>query len=307
VLSFITRRVVGAIIVLLGISIVTFLLLYAVPSDPARMIAGPKASVATLMAIRHNLGLDQPLQIQYLDYMKRLFHGDLGTSFIYNAPVAQLLFTKLGATIPLAIGCWISELVIGIPLGIYTARRARKTADYVVSILALVGISIPVFWLGLILLYYLGFKIPIFPLGGNDNGIMSLILPSLTYGITGAAVYTRLLKSSMLEVLGQDYIRTARAKGASERRVVWRHVMRNALIPVITFGGIDIGYLLSGVILIEVTFNWNGLGIFAYEAIQQSDIPVVMGTVLLAASFTVLFNLIVDILYVFIDPRIRYE
>lgn len=306
-LSFITRRTIGALIVLIGISIITFLLLYAVPSDPARIIAGPKASAATLMAIRHNLGLDQPVPIQYIDYMKRLLHGDLGTSFIYNAPVAQLLFRKLGATIPLAIGCWVAELIIGIPLGIYTARRARKVSDYIVSILALIGISLPVFWLGLILLYYLGFKFPVFPLGGNDNGIMSLILPSLTYGVTGAAVYTRLLKSSMLEVLSQDYVRTARAKGASERRVVWGHVMRNALIPVITFGGIDIGYLLSGVILIEVTFNWNGLGIFAYEAIQQSDIPVVMGTVLLAATFTVLFNLIVDILYVFIDPRIRYE
>lgn len=305
-LSYIFRRILGSLIVVIGISIITFLLVYAVPSDPARMIVGPKASAAVVEAVRVKLGLNLPLPVQYLHYMENLFVGNLGTSYVYNMPVASLIWNRLGTTATLASGAWIAELIIGIPLGIYTARRARKLSDYVVSALALVGISLPVQWLGMVLLYQFAFKWPIFPLSATE-GIRSLILPALTYGVTGAAVYTRLLKSSMLEVLGQDYVRTARAKGASERRVVWRHVMRNAIIPVVTFGGIDIGTLLSGVVLIEVTFNWNGLGTLAYEAIQQSDIPVVMGTVLLTAVLVVLFNLLVDILYGFIDPRIRYE
>lgn len=305
-LSYIIRRLGGALVVLFGISVVTFLLAYAIPSDPARMIAGPKASIETVMAIRHSLGLDKPLPIQYLDYVWRLIHGNLGMSYVYNLPVATLIAQRFGPTAILALACWIAELVIGIPLGIFTARRARKASDYIVSILALVGISILVPWLGIVLLYWLGFKFPIFPLGGA-GGISHLILPALTFGITGAAAYTRLLKSSMLEVLGQDYVRTARAKGASEGRVVNRHVIRNALIPVITYGGIDVGYLLGGVVLLEVTFNWNGLGILAYNAISENDVPVIMGTVLLTALLVVLFNLLVDIAYVFVDPRIRYS
>jgi ABC-type dipeptide/oligopeptide/nickel transport system permease component len=306
VLSYIIRRLGGALAVLFGISIVTFILAYAVPSDPARMIAGPKASLATVMAIRHQLGLDAPIYVQYIRYIWRLLHLNLGMSYVYNLPVTTLIAQRIWPTASLALSAWIAELVIGIPLGIYTARRARKLADYVVSILALVGISLLIPWLGIVLLYWLGFKIPIFPLGGT-GGITHLILPALTYGITGAAAYTRLLKSSMLEVLRQDYVRTARAKGATESRVVNRHVIRNALIPVITYGGIDVGYLLGGVVLLEVTFNWNGLGILAYNAISESDIPVIMGTVLLTALLVVLFNLLVDIVYVFVDPRIRYS
>jgi peptide/nickel transport system permease protein len=306
VASYIVRRLGGALIVVFGISVVTFLLVYAIPSDPARMIAGQKATPQVIAQIRHNLGLDQPLIVQYIHYLWKLVQGNLGTSYIYNQPVGTLIGQRLGPTLLLALGCWIAELIIGIPLGIYTARRARKKSDYFVSSLALVGISLPVFWLGLLLLYWLGYKLPIFPLGGS-SGFQSLILPSLTYGVTGAAYYTRLLKASMLEVMGQDYVRTARAKGASERRVIWRHVVRNALIPVVTFGGIDIGYLLTGVVLIENTFNWNGLGVLSYEAIPQSDIPVIMGTVLLTALVVVAFTLIVDVIYAFVDPRIRYS
>lgn len=304
--SYIVRRLGGALIVLFGISVVTFLLIYAIPADPARMIAGQKATPQIIAQVRHNLGLDQPLFIQYIHYIGGLLRGNLGTSYIYNQPVSTLIAQRLGPTLLLALGCWLAELIIGIPLGIYTARRARKTGDYIVSALALVGISLPVFWLGLWLLYWFGFKFPIFPLGGS-GGFQNLILPSLTYGITGAAYYTRLLKASMLEVMGKDYVRTARAKGASESRVIWRHVMRNALIPVVTFGGIDIGYLLTGVVLIENTFNWNGLGVLSYEAIQQTDIPVIMGTVLFTAVVVVFFTLVVDVVYGFIDPRIRYS
>lgn len=305
-LSYIIRRVIGAIVVLFLISVIAFAMLYMVPSDPARMIAGVHASATTLAEIRHNLGLDKPVPVQYVDYLGRLLRGNLGTSYLYDRPVTALLSEKFLATLPLAVGAWLAELLIGIPLGIYTARRARKAGDYIVSALALVGLSMPVFWLGLILLYLLGFRLPIFPLGGN-NGFMSLILPSLTIGIVGAAYYLRLLKSSMLEVMGNDYVRTARAKGAGEGRVVWRHVVPNALIPVVTYAGIDIGILMGGLIMTEYTFNWNGIGMLTYTALQQTDIPVVMGTVLLAAVLVVVFNLLVDIVYVFIDPRIRYD
>ncbi|MCF8565388.1 ABC transporter permease [Alicyclobacillus tolerans] len=304
--AYVLRRLIGAVIVLWGISVITFFMIFAVPSDPALIIAGPHASPATLAAIRIKYGLNQPEPIQYLHYMGRLLHGNLGTSYVYNLPVAQMIWQRFGPTAELALAAFVAELLIGIPLGIYTAKHARKISDYFLSALALVGISLPVFWLGMILLYYFAYQIRIFPLGGT-GGIQYVILPALTYGITGAAVYLRLLRASMLEVLNQDYVRTARAKGASERRVTINHVLRNALIPVITFGGMDIGALLSGVILIEATFNWNGLGELAYQSISQLDTPIIMGTVMFAATFVVLFNLIVDILYGFIDPRIRYD
>lgn len=304
--GFIVRRIGANIIVLWGITVITFLLVFAIPADPARMIAGQKAPESVVITIRHQLGLDQPMPMQYWHYLVRLLHGDMGTSYIFNLPVTTMIGQRAGASLELALGCFIVELAIGLPLGMYTATHSRKLSDYLVSAAALVGISIPVFWLGMVLLFWFGFKLPIFPLGGY-GGIQYLILPSITYGITGAAVYTRLLKSSMLEVLNQDYTRTARAKGASESRVIWRHAFRNAVIPVITFGGIDIGYLLTGVLLIETTFNWNGLGALAFSAIQNLDIPVIMGTVTLAAVSTVFFNLIVDVLYAVIDPRIRYD
>jgi ABC-type dipeptide/oligopeptide/nickel transport system permease component len=308
VLTYIIRRIFQSIIVLFGISVIAFLLIYAVPADPARVIAGPKASAAVIAQIRLDLGLNLPIYLQYLHYMGALLHGNLGVSYIFHRPVTSMILERVGPTTELAIGCWIAELVIGIPLGIYTARHANTKRDMILSTLALVGISLPVYWLGLVLLYFFGFKIAIFPLGGyGDGAIQYLILPAITYGITGAAYYTRLLKSSMLEIMNSDYIRTARAKGASERRVIWRHVVRNALIPVVTFGGIDIGYLLAGVVLLEATFNWNGMGLLAYQSIENQDIPVIMGTVLLLACTVVLFNLLVDIAYGFVDPRIRYD
>lgn len=306
--SYIIRRIGQSIIVLFGISIIAFLLLYAVPADPARIIAGPHATKEVIDQIRQDLGLNLPIYVQYLHYIGNLLKGNLGTSYIFHTSVSSLIGQRVGPTAELALGCWIAELLIGIPLGIYTARHANKKRDILMSALALVGISLPVYWLGLIFLVVFAFHIQLFPLGGFGGGaIQYLVLPAITYGITGAAYYTRLLKSSMLDVMNQDYIRTARAKGASERRVIWRHVLRNALIPVVTFGGIDIGYLLAGVVLVEETFNWQGLGMLQVTSIQNQDIPVIMGTVLLLAVFVVLFNLIVDIVYSFIDPRIRYD
>jgi ABC-type dipeptide/oligopeptide/nickel transport system permease component len=305
VFAYIVRRIGGTLIVLFGISIVTFLLIYAIPADPARMIVGPKAPMSVVEAVRAQLGLNLPLPLRYLHYVWRLLHGDLGTSYIYNQPVLTMIAQRFGPTALLALLAWLSEVIIGIPLGIYTAQRARKVGDYIISAIAVVGLSLPVYWLGLVLLYWFAFKTRVFPLGGSMN-FQAFILPALTYGIVGFAYYQRLLKSSMLEVMSQDYVRTARAKGASEGRIIRRHVLRNALIPVVTFGGIDISYLLGGVVLIETTFNINGIGTLAYQAITNIDIPVIMGTVMLTAVIVVLFTLLVDILYAFIDPRIRY-
>lgn len=305
---YILRRVGQAIIVLIGVSIIAFLLLYAVPADPARIIAGPHATKDVVEQIRKDLGLNLPIYLQYLKYMGNLLRGNLGTSYIYHQPVSLMIGQRMPATAELALGCWIAELIIGIPLGIYTARRSTTKRAIIFSALALVGISIPVYWLGLLMLVAFGFKLQIFPLGGFGGGaIQYLILPALAYGITGAAYYTRLLHSSMLDIMNQDYVRTARAKGAGERRVIYRHVLRNALIPVTTFAGIDIGYLLAGVVLVEQTFNWPGMGLLSVQSIGNQDIPVIMGTVLLLAVFVVLFNLIVDIVYGLIDPRIRYD
>lgn len=306
--SYILRRIGQSIIVLIGVSLIAFLLLYAVPADPARIIAGPHATQQVVEQIRKNLGLNLPIYQQYLVYMWHLLQGNLGTSYIFSQPVSLLIGQRMGATAELALGCWIMELVIGIPLGIYTARRANTKRAILVSALALVGISVPVYWLGLILLVLFGFKLQWLPLGGFGGGaIQYLILPAVTYGITGAAYYTRLLHSSMIDIMNQDYIRTARAKGAAENRVIYRHVLRNALIPVTTFAGLDIGTLLAGVVLVEETFNWPGMGLLSVQSIGNQDIPVIMGTVLLLAVFVVLFNLIVDIVYGFLDPRIRYD
>lgn len=305
-LAYILRRLFIALIVLFGISIVSFILIYMIPADPARIIAGVHAPPNVLIAIRHQLGLDKPLPIQYLMYMGRLLHGNLGVSYIYNLPVSTMIIQRLPATLKLAFGGWVAELLIGIPLGMYTATHARKWGDYIVSTIALLGLSVPVFWLGLLMLYYIAFKLGILPIGGF-GGIQYLILPALSIGITGTAFYIRLLKSSMIEVMSQDFVRTARAKGASRRRVMWRHVLRNALLPVITYAGLDISYLMTGVVLVEAVFGWNGLGELAYQAIPNTDTPVIMGTVLLVAAVVVLFTLIVDIVYGFIDPRIRYD
>lgn len=305
-LSFIIRRILGSVIVLFFIAVITFIIVYAIPADPARMIVGPKAPMSVVLAVRHQLGLDQPMPLQFWHYLVRLLHGNLGTSYAYDQSVTSLIASRLGITAWLALACWVTELIIGIPLGIYTARRARKISDYIVSAIALVGLSIPIPFLGIELLYFFAFKHSWFPLGGQ-GGISHLILPGITYAITGGAYYIRLLKASMLEVLNQDYVRTARAKGAKESRVIWRHVIRNAIIPAVTYAGIDIGYLFAGIVLMEVTFNINGIGTLAFNAIGQMDIPVIMGTVLFAAVLVVVFNLIVDMLYAVIDPRIRYS
>lgn len=302
-LAYIVRRLIGALIVLVGISIITFLITFAVPGDPARMIVGPHATKQVVEMVRHNLGLDKPLYVQYLDYMGRLLRGNLGYSYNDNLPVWTLIRQRLGNTAELALGGWIVELAIGIPFGLIGALRHQKFIDYLSSFLATIGFSLPAFWLGMELIYNVAYKLHWFPIGGT-GGINHLVLPAITLGIVGAAVYQRLIKASMLEVFDQDYIRTARANGVPPLRVTFHHAFRNGIIPAVTYAGMDISFLLGGVVLIEQVFNYPGVGELAYMSINNLDVPVIMATVLLAATFVVFTNFIVDILYGFIDPRI---
>lgn len=305
-ISYIIRRLGGAVIVLLGISIITFVIAFLVPANPARAIVGPHAPESLVLQVDKQLGLDQPLPVRYVNYMNNLVHGNLGMSYVLDQPVTSLIEQRVGATAQLALAAWILEIVIGIPLGIISAVYDRKIIDHITSILALIGISLPVFFVGLELMYWIGFRLNWLPVGGT-GGFNYIILPGLTYAITGAAYYSRLLKASMLDVLSSDYIRTAKAKGASPARIIFGHALRNGIIPALTYGGIDVAALFGGVVVIEDVFGYSGLGQLAVQAISNLDVPVIMGTVLFATMFVVLVNVVVDVLYGIVDPRITYS
>lgn len=303
--TLLLRRLIQAIPVLIGISIITFLLIYYLPADPARMYAGPSATVEAVARIRHELGLDRPVWEQYVSYMARVLHGDLGFSYRKQIAVTDLILSRIPFTLALILAGVFVELVIGIPLGIAAAVGRGRVADRFGMIAALIGVSIPPFWLGLLLLYWLAFVIPIFPLGG-PGGVDHLILPALTAGLGGAAWYARMMRSSTLEILSADFVRTARAKGQRELPVIVRHVLPNALNPIITMAGLDIPWFIGGVVLVETVFDWPGLGRLAYEAIQTVDVPLILGTVIVTALFVVVSGILIDLVQGMVDPRIRH-
>lgn len=303
--NLVVRRLVQTLPVILGISIITFLLIYYLPADPARMYAGPSASVEAVARIRHELGLDRPLWEQYVTYMERVLHGDLGFSYRKQIAVTELILTRIPYTLALILAGVLVELLIGLPVGVLAAVRRGRLPDRVGMIIALIGVSVPSFWLGLLMLYWLAYLIPIFPLGG-PGGIDHLILPALTVGIGGAAWYARMMRSSTLEILSADYVRTAHAKGHRESTVLLRHVLPNALNPIITMAGLDIPWFIGGVVLVETVFNWPGLGRLAYEAIQTVDVPLILGTVIVTAVFVVISGILIDVVQGLVDPRIRH-
>jgi ABC-type dipeptide/oligopeptide/nickel transport system permease component len=274
------------------------------PGDAARMYAGPRAPEETVQRIRVLWGLDQPLPVQYVRYLGRAIQGDLGESTRDKRPVLKAVFERLPATIELALSGLLVELAIGVPLGILAALRPGSWVDQLATILALVGVSIPQFALGLVALYVFGFLIPIFPLGGYGTPL-HLVLPAIVLGIGGTAFYSRVLRNSVLEVTNEDYVRTAWAKGLSPKMVLFRHILRNALMPVVTLAGLDLALLLGGVVVIEAVFGWPGIGLQAWTAIRNQDTPMIMGTVLFASIAVVFLNLLVDTLYVALDPRVR--
>jgi peptide/nickel transport system permease protein len=303
---YILRRVFQSLPVLLGVSVITFLLIYYLPADPARMYAGPSATVETVERIRHQLGLDQPIWTQYATYMGRALQGDLGFSYRKQIAVTQLILNRVPYTLALTFAGILVELLIGLPVGILSAVARGKLADRIGTIISLLGISAPPFWLGLLLLYAFGFLVPVFPLGGADSP-KSIILPAITAGLGGAAWYARMMRSSMLDILSADYIRTARAKGASQALSILRHALPNALNPIITMAGMDIPWFIGGVVVVERVFNWPGVGRMAVEAIETVDVPLIIGTVIFTALMVVFSSILIDIIQAIVDPRIRHS
>jgi peptide/nickel transport system permease protein len=317
---YIIRRLLWVVVLLFAVSLITFVIFYSLPSaDPAVLRAGRQPNPELVQTIRHELGLDKPVYVQYWRYMEDVvLHFDFGYSYQNSAPVREQIFDRLPATISLTVGAAVVWLLIGLPVGIVSAVRRRQLPDRVAMGLALVAISAPVYWLGLVALYLFSNdigRIPLFDGSGSYRPISedpgawfgSLLMPWFVLAASFAAFYARLLRANLLETMSEDYIRTARAKGLSERRVVLGHGVRAAITPIVTILGLDIGILLGGAILTETVFNIPGIGRLAYDGIQHSDLPVIQGTVLFGAFFIVLANLVVDIAYAFIDPRVRYQ
>jgi peptide/nickel transport system permease protein len=318
---YIIRRTLWVILLLLIVSAVTFVIFFALPSgDPAALRAGKSPTPQQIATIRHTLGLDKPLYVQYWRYIKGIvLHFDFGYSYQNSQPVRTEIFQRLPATISLTLGAVVVWLLIGLPVGVISAIKRRSALDRFTMGAALIAISAPVYWLGLLGLFLfsndIGRVAKIFdgagtyvPLTQNPaKWFGSLLLPWLVLAASFAAFYARLLRSNLIDTMSQDYIRTARAKGLSERSVIWRHGVRAAITPIVTVLGLDIGILLGGVILAETVFNIPGIGRYAYEGIINSDLPVIQGTVLFGAFFIVVANLVVDIAYALLDPRVRYS
>ena len=322
-LVYIIRRLFQLVIVLIGVSVITFLIMFAIPGDPARQLAGKNASPERIATIAAQLGLDQPLYVQYYRFLGRLAHGDLGESYALQQPVTQLIKDNAPNTIQLALAAVLIEM-LGIPLGIFSALRQYTFWDTALTTTALIIWGIPVFVLGLFMQWFFSLKlqqwfgVDIFPLtGAGENvlwvipaswgSLMTLVLPAVTLGLIGVAYISYMQRASMLEVIRSDYIRTARAKGLSERSVITKHAFKNAVIPVMTIAGIDLGALLGGAILTETVFSRPGIGLMIYQAIGARDLPVVAGGVLFTTLIYVFANLFVDLGYAWVDPRIRLE
>lgn len=303
--AYLARRLLQSVLILIGITLVTFFLLYILPADPARQIAG-RANVTpeVLEGIRHQLGLDLPFYQQYWRYLWHLAQGDLGRSYLQRSEVSELIAARLPATLLLMAGAILCELTLGLTMGVAAALKRGRAADQALMVASFIGVSAPQFVVGILLLYVFAVKLGWFPIGGY-GGFSHLVLPSLTLGLLGAGWYARMMRSSMLDVLRQDYVRTARAKGLTRLHVVLGHALPNALLPIVAMIGIDIGYFMSGIVVVESVFGWPGIGQLAWQAIQRIDIPIIMGVTLVSAIAIVLGNLLADLIAPLIDPRIK--
>ena len=304
--SLLLTRLVSALVVVLGVCTLVFLLIHLVPGDPVEAMLGENAQVADREALRQALGLDRPLGEQYLDYLQRLARLDLGLSFQERRPVAAILGERLPATLELTLAALALALTLALPLGVLAARHRGSPLDTGAMGLSLVGVSIPNFWLGPMLILVFSLWLGWTPVSGRE-GPASLILPALTLGTGMAAILARMVRGSILEVLGEDYVRTARAKGLSERRVLWGHALRNAWLPILTLIGLQLGGLLGGAVITETVFAWPGVGSLLVEAIQSRDYPVVQACVLLVSLSYVLVNTLTDLVYGWVDPRIHWR
>ncbi len=333
-MQYLLRRLVLTIPVLIGVSIIVFTIMHVIPGDPVRLLfAGTGATEEQVQAMRHELGLDRPLVVQYLDYMAKAVRGDFGQSLHFKQPVLELILERMPATIELALASLFIALVIAFPIGILSALKRHTIIDYMVMTGATLGISLPTFWVGILLIMLVAVNLNLLPGFGRidydvhlervtgfllldslltwnlpafKNALAHLILPAVALGTAIATFSTRLIRSSMLEVISQDYVVTARAKGLRERIVTGRHVLRNALIPVVTLVGVQIGNLLGGAVVTETIFAWPGIGRLVIQAINNRDFLLVQGVIIFFALIRVVINLVTDVLYVWIDPRISH-
>jgi peptide/nickel transport system permease protein len=313
---YLLRRVLVTLPILLGITMLSYAIMSLTPGDPVQMLINPSMSQADVEIKRRAFGLDQPLYLRYARWLNELAHGNLGYSFSSGAPVAQRIAERVGPTLMLAATAFILSYMIAVPAGVLAATRRYTWIDHLATLIAFLGISLPTFFLGLAGIYVFALRLRWLPAGGTmtlggeagiGDTLAHLILPATVLAVAGAGVLTRFVRSSMLEVMGQEYVRTARAKGLEEGAVLRRHALRNALIPVITLAGLQIPILLAGAVITEQVFEWPGMGRLTIEAINQRDYPVLMGITLISALLVALGNLLADVTYSLIDPRIRYE
>lgn len=303
---YLLRRLVQSLFILLGISLVTFVLLYLVPADPARQIAGRSATPETVENIRNQLGLNLPFYEQYWRYLSGLLQGDLGRSYLQKTEVAELIASRLPASLLLMAGAIAAELVLGLTMGVVAAVNRGRLPDTILMVISFLGVSAPQFVVGILLLYVFAVQLGWFPIGGYGT-FAHLVLPALTLGVLGSGWYARMMRSSMIDVLRQDYIRTARSKGIGRARVLFGHAIPNAILPIVAMIGVDIGLFMSGIVVVESVFGWPGIGQLAWQAIQRVDIPIIMGVTLVSAVAIVIGNLVADLIAPLIDPRIKLQ
>lgn len=308
------RRGAALVATLFFVSVLVFIVIRVLPGDPAQLIMGTEGSPEAVARLRAALGLNRPLAVQYVDWLGRALRGDLGVSIQYDVPVGRLIVSRLPVTLPLTVMAATFMMVVAIPFGLYAAARHRRAGDYLTMVLSQLGIAVPAFWSGLLLILLFSVHLGWLQSGGFDGwrqgvwpGLRSLLLPAVALGLFQAAVLIRATRSAVLDVLREEYVRTARAKGVAEVAVIGKHALRNALIPVVTVAGIQLGHLLAGSIILESVFALPGLGRLALGAIAARDLPLVQGVTLFVASTIVLLNFLVDLAYVALDPRIRHE
>jgi len=311
---YVLRRVAAFVATLFFLSALVFVVVRVLPGDPATLILGVESNPETLARLRHAMGLDRPLALQYVDWLARAARGDFGTSIQYDLPVGRLILSRLPVTLPLALMAAALMVIIALPLGVYAATHHRRAGDYLAMLVSQLGIAVPAFWSGLLLILLFSVQLGWLRSGGFDGwsagvwtGLKALLLPAIALGAFQAAVLVRATRSAVLEILREDYVRTARAKGLAEIRVIRRHALRNAMIPIVTVMGIQLGQLVAGAIVLESVFALPGLGRLALGAISARDLPVVQGVTLFVAASIVFINFAVDLAYAALDPRIRYE
>ncbi|WP_312405618.1 ABC transporter permease [Rhizobium sp.] len=306
------RRIASLIVTLLVVSLLIFTVMNLLPGDPAAIMLGTSATPETLAALRSQMGLDEPLIVRYLAWLAGVLQGDLGQSYTYGVPVAGLIVERLAVTLPLALMAVVMSVAIAVPLGVAAARRHNGLFDYLAGAFSYVSIAVPAFWVGLLLIIAFSTKLGWMPAGGFPGwnaglwaGLAALLMPAIALALPQAGVLTRVARSAVLDVMGEDFVRTARAKGLSDRAAVWRHALPNALIPVVTMIGLQFTFLIAGAVLVENVFNLPGLGRLALQALSQRDIIVMQDVVLFFSALVIVMNFLVDLAYLVIDPRLR--